>query len=233
MKDGTESPADFDTPVEYKQYAVNTGSAGGAAQSLLVCFSGKIGSGKTAISRAVARRLDCGRTSFGGYLRKEAVRRGYDPDCRQVLQDIGQSLIEHDAESFCRNVLADGGFVPGEDFVIDGIRHVDVLPHLVQIAAPSEVRLIFLDADAKLRSNRVAERSRSAREEFDRVADHAVEAHMERELPMVAHKIVDSSLAEQQVVEVCLGIIGDWKSTGSRVPSLIEILEISGRLQRK
>ena len=233
MKVGTERPAECNTPVEYKKYAVKKGSAAGAALGLLVCFSGKIGSGKTAISRAVARRLDCGRTSFGGYLRKEAARRGYDPDSREALQEIGQSRIEHDAASLCRDVLADGGFVPGEDFVLDGVRHVDVLPHLVHIAAPSEVRLIFLDADAKLRSNRVAERSHSAREEFDRVAEHVVEAHMEDELPMVAHEIVDSSLAKQKVIEVCLGIIGDWRSTGSRVPSLIEILETSGRLQRK
>ena len=44
--------------------------------SLLVCFSGKIGSGKTSISCAVARWLECGRTSFGDYLRDEVARRG-------------------------------------------------------------------------------------------------------------------------------------------------------------
>ena len=204
-----------------------------AALSLLICFSGKIGSGKTAISRAVAHRLDCERASFGGYLRKEVAGRGYDPDCRQALQDIGQSLIEHDAASFCRDVLADGGFVPGEDFVLDGIRHVDVLPHLVHIAAPSEVRLIFLDADAELRSNRVGERSHSAREEFDRVAEHVVEAHMEDVLPTVAHEIVNSSLAEQKVIDICLGLIDDWRSAYPRVLSLIEILEASGRRHYK
>ena len=82
-------------------------------------------------------------------------------------------------------MLTAGGFVPGEDFVVDGIRHVEVLPHLVRIAAPSEVRMIFLKADAALRSIRVAERSAKVREDFDRAATHVVEADMEDELPMV------------------------------------------------
>ena len=153
MKVGTQSAAGRDTPVASEPSVVDVESAN-TVPSLLVCFSGKIGSGKTSISRAVARWLKCACTSFGGYLRHEVARRGGDPDCRESLQYLGQSRIEQDAESFCRDVLAAGGFVPGEDFVLDGIRHLGVLPHLVRIAAPSEVRLIFLQADAGLRSQR-------------------------------------------------------------------------------
>ena len=120
-------------------------------KGLLVCFSGKMGSGKTSTSIAVANALACGYASFGGYLRDLVVNRGGDPDCRQTLQDLGQHLVQQDAESFCRNVLARADFVPGGDFVLDGVRHVQVLEHLDRIAAPSDVRLIFLKADTELR----------------------------------------------------------------------------------
>ena len=92
-------------------------------RSLLVCFSGKIGSGKTSISGVVARRLGCGRSSFGGYLRDTIEQRGGDPDCRRSLQDLGQRRIERDPESFYEDDLKgeDGVLLPGKDVeVTDG-----------------------------------------------------------------------------------------------------------------
>ena len=233
MKMGMEGTAGRGTRVGHEAPGVDTGSAGMAPKSLLVCFSGKIGSGKTSTSRAVASALECGRTSFGGYLRDEVAGRGGDPYCRKLLQDLGQSRIEQNAGSFCREVLAAGGFVPGEDFVLDGIRHVDVLPHLVRIAAPSEVRLIFLEADAGLRSIRVEERSARVREDFDRVASHVVEADMEDELPMAAHAIVDGSLPEQDVIGECIGLIDGWRWEGSCVAWASEVRGVVGRRRRK
>ena len=191
--------------------------------TLLVCFSGKMGSGKTSTSRAVASALACGHASFGDYLRDVVTGRGGDPDCRESLQDLGQSRIEQDAESFCRDVLAAGGFVLGEDFVLDGIRHVDVLPHLVRIAAPSEVRRIFLEPDAGLRSIRVGERSAKEWEDFNRAASHVVEADMEDELPRAAHAIVNSSLPEWDVIEQCIRLIDKWRWTGACFASESEV----------
>ena len=198
--------------------------------SLLVCFSGKIGSGKTSTSRAVASALGCGRASFGDYLRDEVAARGDDSFCRKSIQDLGQARIEQDAESFCRDVLAAGGFIPGEDFVLDGIRHVEVLPHLVSISAPSEVRLIFLKADAELRSIRVADRSASVPEDFARATNHVVEADMEEELPMAAHAIVDSTLPEQDVIAQCIGLFDAWRWAGLCVES---DLGATGGMRRK
>ena len=89
--------------------------------ALLLCFSGKIGSGKTSTSIAVAEALGCGYIGFSSHLRNAVAAVGGDPDCRESLQDLGQRRIEQDADMSCREVLADGGFVPGEDFVLDGI----------------------------------------------------------------------------------------------------------------
>ena len=201
-------------------------------RSLLVCFSGKIGAAARRRSAARWRAAsDAGRTSFGGYLRDEVAQRGGDPDCRESLQDLGQSRIERDAESLCRDVLAAGGFVPGEEYVLDGIRHVDVLPHLVWIAAPSAVRLIFLDAEAGLRSSRVGERSAGAREDFDRAASHVVEADMEDGLPSAAHAIVDGSAPQRDVVDECVGLIDGWRRAHPCVASASESLGAAGGMQ--
>ena len=190
---------------------VGWGSTVMPPRSLLVCFSGKIGSGKTSVSCAVASELGCRWTGFGGYLRARIAERGGDPDNRQALQDLGQSRIEGDGESLCRDVLAAGGFVAGEDFVLEGVRHLGVVPHLARIAAPSEVRLIFLEADAEVRGVRVGERSDSARRDFDRATRHEVEADMEVDLPSAADAVVDGSLPLGEAVEQCIGFIQEWR----------------------
>ena len=193
----------------------DTGSTGMTPKALLVCFSGKIGSGKTSTSMAVAEALGCGHTSFSSYLRDVIAALGGDLDCRESLQDLGQCRIEQDVDLFCREVLAAGGFVPGKDFVLDGVRHVEVPPHLVRIAAPSEMRLIFLKADAGLRSTRAGERSAKEARDFNRAENHVVEADMEKELPSAAHAIVDGSLSEPAVIQRCIELIDNWRQVGA------------------
>ena len=233
MKLGTERIAGRGTRVGCEAPRVDMGSAGMAPKSLLVCFSGKIGSGKTSTSRAVASALGCRRASFGGYLKDEVARRGGDPDCRESVQDFGQSRIEQDAELFCRDVLASGGFAPGEDLVLDGVRHVGVLSHLGRIAAPTEVRLIFLKVEAGVRSNRVGKRSAGTREDFDRAARHVVEADMEDKLPMAAHAIVDGSLPEQERIRECIGLIAGWRWAGSCIASVPVVRRAAVSRRRK
>ncbi len=47
----------------------DTRSTGTTPKALLLCFSGKIGSGKTSTCMAVAEALGCGYTSFSSYLK--------------------------------------------------------------------------------------------------------------------------------------------------------------------
>jgi len=200
--------------------------------ALLLCFSGKIGSGKTSTSAAIAKALGCSYTSFSSYLKNEVAAVRGDPDCRESLQDLGQCRIEQDADLFCREVLAAGGFVPGKDFVLDGIRHVEVLPHLVRIAAPSEMCLIFLMADTQLCSMRA--RARSVREErdFNRAASHLVEADMEERLPMEAHAIVHGSLSGPVVIDRCIELIDNWRWAGAGIAPKLEIPGAADRTQK-
>jgi hypothetical protein len=96
------------------------------------------------VSTAVAGVLGWRRTSFGDYLRGEITRLGGDPNDRKALQDLGKMRVDNDPVRFCSDVLAGGGFRPGDDFVIDGIRHVEIFEMLAEVSRPSQARLLFL-----------------------------------------------------------------------------------------
>jgi hypothetical protein len=74
---------------------------------------------------------------------------------REQLQDLGQSLVTADPDQFCRNILCLGGFVPGGNILLDGIRHVDIQRRIVRLVEPSRAILIHLAADDELVERRV------------------------------------------------------------------------------
>jgi cytidylate kinase len=176
---------------------------------LLACFSGRIGSGKSSVSEALAQQLGWRRTSFSDYLRVELQRRGGDPGSREALQDLGQSLVEADGEAFCRAVLIAGGFQPGGNFLLDGVRHVDIFRALARLARPSSARLIFLAADDVSRHERVAGRP-DGRTDFARAEAHLVEADMKDSLPAIADLCVNATQDLEVVVDQCLTAIRQW-----------------------
>jgi cytidylate kinase len=181
--------------------------------SLLLCFSGQIGSGKSSVSTAVAEALGWRRTGFGDYLRKEIARLGGDPTDRQALQDLGQQHVESDSPGFCRDVLSDAGFQPGDNFIIDGIRHVAIFEILAAVSMPSEGRLLFLGAPQTTRTARV--QTRADAQDFERASGHQVENELQDALPQRAHAVVDANQSFDLVVTDCLGVIGRWQKVGS------------------
>jgi dephospho-CoA kinase len=178
--------------------------------SLLICFSGQIGSGKSSVSIAVAEALGCLRTGFGDYLRSEVIRMGGDPNARQVLQDLGQKRVEDDPATFCRDVLKAGGFEPGTDFVIDGIRHISIFEILARVSLPSEARLLFLGAPDETRIARVE--ARTDAHDFARASAHRVEAELHQALPQRADGVVSADQPLDRVVTECLALIAGWKA---------------------
>lgn len=178
--------------------------------SLLICFSGQIGSGKSSVSEAVAKALRCQRTSFGDYLRSEVIRLGGDPNARQTLQDLGQRRVDDDPMTFCRHVLTAGGFEPGADFVIDGIRHVRIFEILARVSLPSEARLLFLGAPDETRITRVE--TRTDAHDFERASTHRVEAELRQALPQLADGVVNADQPLNHVVTECLTLIASWKT---------------------
>lgn len=177
--------------------------------TLLLCFSGQIGSGKSSVSRAVAARLGWPQAGFGDFLRAEILREAGDYHSREALQNLGQRLVKADAEGFCRSVLAAGGFSPGVDFVVDGVRHVEIFRTLARIAEPSTARLLFLSADEAHRLERIADRGDE--NDFARAVTHPVEAELRDQLPSIAHAVVDASRPFDDVVADCLAEIEVWQ----------------------
>lgn len=184
--------------------------------SLLLCFSGQIGSGKSSVSAVVADALGWRRTGFGDYLRSEIARCGGDPDDRKALQDLGQARVEADAVAFCRDVLAAGGCQPGDDYVIDGIRHVNVFEILKQIGLPSDSKLLFLSAGEVTRSARIQTRADAS--DIARALTHRVELELRDALPGRAHALIDADQPLDRVVSDCLEWVNKWQGrTGSHL----------------
>lgn len=177
--------------------------------NLLLCFSGQIGSGKSSVSTAVADALGCRRTGFSEYLRGEVARRGGDPDDRKALQDLGQALVDADADAFCRDVLTAGRFRPGDDYVIDGIRHVNIFEILKQVGLPSDAKLLFLGAGEMTRSARVQARADAC--DFARASTHRVEAELREALPDRADAVIDADKTMDRVVSDCLEWVSRWR----------------------
>ncbi len=181
--------------------------------STLLCFAGEIGSGKSSVSTAVAEALGWGRTGFGDYLRGEVLRVGGDADSREALQKLGQERVATDPAAFCRDVLFAGGYASGADFVVDGVRHVNIFAVLRSLATPADTRLIFLDAAKTTRAQRV--QGRPDQQDFERASKHAVEAELSDALPAAADARINAEQELGLIVEECLQFIRQWQAAAS------------------
>lgn len=177
--------------------------------SLLLCFSGQIGSGKSSVSTAVAQTLGWRRTGFGDFLRDEIIRLGGDPNDRNALQDLGQKRVDGDAPAFCRDVLAAAGFQPGDDFIIDGIRHIGIFEILETLSRPSRARLLFLGAQEATCVARIVVRGDA--QDFPRASSHRVEAELRDALPQRADGMVNAEHSFDHVVANCLELVQRWQ----------------------
>jgi len=181
--------------------------------SLLLCFAGQIGAGKSSVSTAVAKALGWGRTGFGDYLRSEIARLGGDPDARQALQDLGQKRVDDDPVAFCRDVLSAAGFRSGDNFVIDGIRHIRIFEILATVSAPSHARLLFLGASQATLMSRIG--ARADAEDFSRASEHRVESELSDAVPQRADGVVSADQPFSCVLAECLNLIRNWQVTAN------------------
>jgi dephospho-CoA kinase len=126
-------------------------------KSLVLAFSGSIGSGKSTLSLSVAKALNWPYVSFGNHVRTVALLRGLG-ESREVLQEVGESLIQEGWEQFCKSVLAQTTWEPGEPLVVDGIRHVEAVETLQLLIVPSELLLIHITLNEPTRKARLYKR---------------------------------------------------------------------------
>ena len=123
--------------------------------SYILIFSGKIGSGKSSISKLIADKFKFQWLSFGDYVRTKATQECIE-HTRINLQDLGEKLLKEDIRHFCNDVLnqAHWGVEP---LVIDGLRHDTILQELRSIVSPNQVFHVHLNITDNIRSQRLSE----------------------------------------------------------------------------
>lgn len=71
------------------------------------------------------------------------------------MQVLGASLVNKNPTKFCRDVLNQFSWQPGDPLVIEGIRHIEILNTLNRILAPQHVELIYIElSDNELKKRR-------------------------------------------------------------------------------
>lgn len=165
-------------------------------KSKILGFAGRAGSGKSTISTAVANRLGWKWASFGQFLRDEASRSGFDPSSREILQTLGQKFIDEGWKPFCSKLLQSAHWVPGQNLVIDGIRHRQVVETIKDLTAPSDVAIVFVNTADRIRESRLLARQPS--EDVGTVDRHPLERHVSAILPQYADYTIDGSIPPEE-----------------------------------
>jgi len=180
-----------------------------ALEPLVLGISGAMGSGKSLVGKAVAETLGWPCASFGEYVRTFARTQGLDDSNRDVLQDLGELLVETDARQFCRCVLAQLNWKSGEPLVIEGVRHKQVADALRKLVAPMDFRVVYLEVDEETRKARLLARG-TTEEEMKRMEDHPTEKQVKTDIPRIA----DLRLAGTKPLGEMVREIVDWIHEG-------------------
>ena len=165
----------------------------------VLAFAGRMGSGKTTLTTALARAFGCKRASFGDYVRHVVKARGFE-QTRENLQKIGTELLEQDRLRFCSDVLHHAGWTPGEALVIDGLRHAETISLIRQLVSPLGLRIIFLEIDDDIRLERLEARGDGEREALSLAEAHSSEQQVISVLARQADLIIDSGDSVQESV---------------------------------
>lgn len=172
--------------------------------SPVICFSGRIGSGKTSVSRAVADAIAAAWTGFGDFVRDQATAMGLDPTSRDTLQELGAKLIrDRGIPWLCIQVIGRASWDQRRPLVIDGVRHAEVLNEVTSQVSGHDTILVHLAFDSL---------SYPARGGLDdesrlRAEDHSTERDVLTVLPSRANLIVSSSKPLDIVVDTVLAYL--------------------------
>lgn len=158
----------------------------------LIFFSGKLGSGKTEISKRVAQRLSLRWNGFGYTLKRIATERGISIS-RPNLQELGESLVANDLELFCKRVIDEATGGKNSEIVIDGLRHIAVREHAKTIHADNNVFCIFVEVDENIRQSRIFSRDGISQKELQQLEDHQTERDVADRLRKEANFVADNS----------------------------------------
>jgi cytidylate kinase len=171
-----------------------------------VVFSGRLGSGKTTISRAVAEVLQIRWNSFGSVTKKIAREQQMSIE-RESLQDLGEYLVTHSAEEFCRRVLTDAEPLSDTSVVIDGLRHSRMHKILREISKPRQLISIYIDLDDAIRFDRLRNRGGLCEDEVRKLESHSTELEVSGPIRRLATFTVNNSGSINRTVETVIALL--------------------------
>jgi dephospho-CoA kinase len=183
--------------------------------STVLAVSGKIASGKSTLASTFANEVGWPCVSFGDYVRQIARQRGLDEDDREVLQEIGDELIRQNLEGFCKSVLAQVDWKPGQPLVIEGVRHFEVDDLLRRMVGPSKYVLTYLSVDDQIRKERLRQEGIDDNELIE-VETHSTEKQVKTVLPRIADYILDGT----KPINV---LINELKAISADVPPEVDL----------
>ncbi len=175
------------------------------AMSSVLGFVDRIGSNSSGISRYAAKELNWSHASFGDYIRKEIRARGLE-DTRLTEQQVGKLLIAEGWEKFCRGVLEEAKWQPGQRVIVDGIRHVDALETIERITE-TQVITIYVEADDAIRKARLIGHDVENEAEFETAEADATEQEVKTILPKKADLVVDARESPEQIVPKIMELV--------------------------
>ncbi|AIF85380.1 cytidylate kinase [Candidatus Nitrososphaera evergladensis SR1] len=167
---------------------------------LILAFAGRIGSGKSTLSKEISEKMKWRRISFGDYVRSVASDRNLDHS-RETLQQLGEALIvELGWKPFCKAVLDFGNWDPSEPLIVDGVRHLEALNAIKDIVYPARVALIFITLPEAERLERIERRDGVGRVGLTAVDSHSTESQVGFQLVELADLKVDGSTPVDKLV---------------------------------
>ncbi|MCI0489030.1 MAG: AAA family ATPase [Blastocatellia bacterium] len=170
-------------------------------KSIVIGFVSEIAGGKSSLSARFAEEMGWPYVSFGDYVRWVARQRGLDDSEGEILRQIGESLIEQDYEGFCKAVLSQASWRPGEPLVIDGIDHLRVKQALEKLVAPSEFILTYISVDEQIRRQRLHNEGIDDPARIERIESASTETQVRNEIPQIADITLDGTEQPEKLVE--------------------------------
>jgi hypothetical protein len=122
--------------------------------------------------------------------------------------------VRDDVLGFCLQVLETVKFAPGEQIVLDGVRHKEVLASLTVISPLQEIRLIYLAAAVETRKART-----SSTTELTIIDSHKVESQTNTELKALADFVIYTEGTADQSFSRLLSWIRSEEALGEGLPT--------------
>lgn len=170
---------------------------------------GKIGSGKSSLSRCLSDTLAWPYASFGDYVRSITRQRGLDPS-RESLQEVGEDLVATNAKGFCEAVLAQAQWRPGQSLIVDGIRHLEIVEILRDLVRPSVMRLVYVKTADSVRESRLADEIEGW-QELETIELHSTEEQVATILPRIVDLTVDGEKPIEELISEVRAWLGQYR----------------------